>query len=140
MSQTDPIADFLTCIRNGVKAKKSFVDVPFSKIKERIAVILEDEGYIERFETVDVKLKGKETGHKALRVYNRYLDSARRQPVIEGILRISKPGRRVYVPADRIPTVKSGIGVAILSTSNGVVADRVARRNRWGGEIICNVW
>ncbi len=140
MSQTDPIADFLTCIRNGVKAKKAYVDVPYSKIKEKISEILQDEGYIEGFETVDVKIRGRETVHKALRVKMRYLDGARRQPVIEGLLRVSKPGRRVYVPADRIPTVKSGIGVAILSTSNGVVADRVARRNRWGGEIICNVW
>lgn len=140
MSQTDPIAGFLTSIRNGLKAKKAFVDVPLSKIKTEIAGILKDEGYIVSFEVVPLKDKTRSSVIKSLRVHLRYLDNERRSPVIEGIMRVSKPGRRIYVPADRIPTVKSGIGVSILTTSNGIVSDRIARQNRWGGEIICNVW
>ncbi|MCD6118806.1 30S ribosomal protein S8 [bacterium] len=140
MSLTDPIADFLTCIRNGLHAKRGYVDIPHSKMKVRIAEILKEEGFIGDFEVVNVKRKNRPTKHKSLRVHLCYLDKERRSPVIEGIKRISTPGRRVYVAANRIPSVRSGIGVAILSTSNGVVSDRVARRNRWGGEIICNVW
>jgi small subunit ribosomal protein S8 len=140
MSQTDPIADYLTCIRNGVKAKKEFVEAPHSKIKVRIAEILRDEGFVRGFEVIDAGRGNKSVSHKMLRVYLRYLDADRRSPVIEGIKRVSKPGRRIYVPASGIPTVRSGIGVSILSTSRGIVTDRVARGNRWGGEIICNVW
>ena len=140
MSQTDPIAGFLTSIRNGVRAKKAHVDMPASKLKGKIADILKDEGYIAGFEFMDVKSDKSAAHHRMLRVHLRYLDNERREPVIEGIKRISKPGRRVYVSADRIPTVKSGLGVAILTTSNGIVSDRVARSNKWGGEIICSVW
>ena len=140
MCQTDPIADYLTCIRNGVKAKKEYVDIPHSNIKACITDILKEEGYVRDYEVVEVRVKGKTFKHKTLRVHLRYLDADKHAPVIEGITRVSKPGRRIYVPAASIPTVRSGIGVSILSTSNGIVSDRVARRNRWGGEVICNVW
>src|SRR3990172_10461233 len=136
MSQTDPIADYLTSIRNGVSAKKEFVEVPHSKVKVRIAEILRDEGFVRGFEVIEAGRGKRPVSHRMLRVYLKYLDEDRRSPVIEGIKRISKPGRRIYVPSSGIPTVRSGIGVSILSTSSGIVTDRVARTNRWGGEII----
>ncbi|MEP0813877.1 MAG: 30S ribosomal protein S8 [bacterium] len=139
MSQTDPIADFLNMLKNGAKSKKAFIEVPLSKLKVKIAEILKDEGFISGFEIITPKVPGSGQ-HRRLKVILRYLDNERRSPVLAGVTRVSTPGRRVYVPADRIPSVKSGIGVAILTTSNGVVSDRVARKNRWGGEIICNVW
>jgi small subunit ribosomal protein S8 len=132
MGMTDPIADMLTRIRNGIMAKKEQVDIPSSKLKVGIARMLKDEGYINNFKVVKDKKQG------VLRVYLKYDSSGK--GVIGGISRISKPSRRVYVRKDRIPRVLNGLGVAIISTSRGVITDREARKLEVGGEVVCSVW
>lgn len=129
---TDPIADFLSRIRNGSLARHKNVVCPSSKMKVRIASILKDEGYV-----ADVREENRE-GRKLLTVTLRYDD--RDAPVIEGITRVSRPGLRQYVNADKLPTVRGGLGMAIVSTSRGVMSDTQARKDRVGGEIICHVW
>lgn len=129
---TDPIADMLTRIRNAVAVGHERVMMPSSKLKVGIAKILQDEGFIDRF---DVKANG--AGNE-LELVLRY--GTRRQPAIEGIKRISKPGHRVYRGASELPRVQGGLGVAVISTSQGLLADREARRRRLGGEILCEVW
>jgi small subunit ribosomal protein S8 len=137
MSFTDPISDMLTRIRNGVMAGHSQVAMPSSKIKTEIAKILKEEGFIENFEVAD----GERTGFKVLRIKIKYVGERReRRPVISGLERVSKPGRRIYTKKQDIPWVLSGIGVAILSTPKGVMTGQRARQLGVGGEILCKVW
>lgn len=130
MSMTDPIADMLTRLRNGQQARKVSVSLPSSKEKAAIAKVLEAEGYIEGFRIDDGD--GKPTLTIDLKYY-------RDEPVIDHIERVSRPGLRVYVPADELPQVRGGLGVAIVSTSRGVMSDRQARAERHGGEVLCYV-
>ncbi len=137
MSVNDPIADMLTRIRNGVMAGHSQVALPSSKIKVEIAKILKEEGFIESFEVVE----GQQPAHKILRLKIKYVGERReRRPVISGLERVSKPGRRIYTKKQDIPWVLSGIGVAILSTPKGVMTGQRARQLGVGGEILCKVW
>jgi small subunit ribosomal protein S8 len=129
---TDPIADMLTRIRNGSMARHERVEMPHSKLKEHVADVLKLEGYVD-----DVRVsEGEEP--KTLTVVLRY--GRDRTSAIDGIKRVSTPGRRVYVRHDRISRVVSGMGISILSTSRGVMTDREARRQRVGGELLCEVW
>jgi small subunit ribosomal protein S8 len=132
MVMTDPIADFLTQIRNACMANHERVDVPSSKIKLSIAKLLKEEGYINNYKLVKDKKQG------TLRVYLKY--DNKNVPIIEGLERISKPSCRVYVRHDKIPYVLNGYGTVILSTSKGVLTDREARRQKIGGELLCKVW
>ncbi len=132
MSMTDPIADMLSRIRNATTASHEEVTIPASKIKENIAKILVDEGYADRYEMVD------DGPHRAIRLQLRY--SGEREAAIVGIRRVSKPGRRVYRGAGDLPRVLNGLGVAIISTSQGVMTDKQARRSRVGGEVLAYVW
>ncbi|MEE8406122.1 MAG: 30S ribosomal protein S8 [Acidimicrobiia bacterium] len=129
---TDPIADMLTRIRNAVAVGHERVSMPSSNVKVRIAQILVDEGFIDRYEV-------SEDGHRRdLELVLRY--GERRRSVIEGIKRISRPGHRVYRGSRELPRVQGGIGVAVVSTSQGLLPDREARRRHLGGEILCEVW
>jgi small subunit ribosomal protein S8 len=130
MSMSDPIADMLTRIRNGQSARKVSVSMPASKAKEAVAKVLQDEGYIVRFATDG------EGVQKELKVELKYFEGV---PVIERIQRTSKPGLRIYRGKDELPTVLGGLGVAIVSTSAGVMSDRQAREKGIGGEVICVV-
>jgi len=130
MSMTDPIADMLTRIRNGQKARKVSVSMPASTVKVAVANVLKDEGYIGKFETSG------EGASKSLSVELRYFEG---KPVIENVKRISKPGLRVYRGQDELPKVLGGLGIAIVSTSAGVMSDRQARAKGVGGEVICIV-
>jgi len=129
---TDPIADMLTRVRNAVAVGHERVRVPSSKMKEALARILAAEGFIDRYE-VNRSGPGSE-----LTLVLRYGD--RRTPAIQGIRRISKPGHRIYRGADELPRVQGGLGVAVVSTSQGLLPDREARRRKLGGEIVCEVW
>lgn len=132
MAVHDTIGDFLTIIRNGSAAKKDSCVTYFSKIREGIASILKDEGYIKDFAvTTDDK------GRKSITVYLKYVQDA---PALTGLSRVSKPGRRVYCGYRDIPRVLGGLGIAILTTSKGIMRAREARRSKLGGELICNVW
>jgi small subunit ribosomal protein S8 len=132
MSMSDPIADMLTRIRNGLAVGKRWVDIPSSASKKRIAYVLREERYIKDFMFV-------EDGHKeSVRVFLKY--DHKGDPVIEGIERVSKPGLRVYVSSREIPRVRDGLGISILSTSQGVVSNKIAKQMNVGGEILCNVW
>lgn len=132
MSMTDPIADMLTRLRNANMAKLQKVDIPSSNLKVNIATVLRSEGFIKNYKVIADEKQG------ILRIYLRYIDE--KDGVITEIKRISKPGSRVYVRGDSIPKVKNGMGVAILSTSKGVVTDKAAREAGIGGEILCTVW
>jgi len=137
MSVTDPIADMLTRIRNAVATGQPLVAMPHSKIKAEIAKIMKEEGYLEGFEVVD----GEVPGQKVLRVKIKYVGERReRKSVLSGIVRVSRPGRRVYTKKHDIPWVLSGMGVAILSTPKGVMTGHRARQLNVGGEILCKVW
>ncbi len=137
MSVNDPIADMLTRIRNAILAGHSLVALPSSKLKVAIAKILQEEGYISNYEVVD----GKSTGQRILRIHLKYVGERRnRKPVITGLERVSRPGRRVYAGKKEIPWVLSGIGIAILSTPKGVMTGKRARQLGVGGEVICKVW
>ena len=129
---TDPIADMLTRIRNGSKAKLEKVDIPSSKLKLEIAKILKDEGYIKNLKMVKDRRQG------VIRVYLKYTDDE--APVIQGIKRVSKPGCRVYAGTDAIPKVLAGLGVAILSTPKGIQTGKQAKKDNVGGEVLCHVW
>ncbi len=129
---SDPIADLLTRIRNGYHARKASVDSPNSKIREEIVKILKAEGLVSDFEVV------KETQFPTLRVHLRY--DARRKPVMREISRVSKPGLRIYKGAGEIHPIRSGIGTQIVSTSQGLMTDREARKRKIGGEVLCEVW
>lgn len=129
---TDPIADMLTRIRNAIAVGHERVAMPSSKLKVNIAQILVDEGFIDRFEVT-------EDGHlRQLEISLRYAE--RRRSVIEGLKRVSRPGHRVYRGAMELPRVQGGLGVAVISTSQGLMPDREARKRRLGGEILCEVW
>ena len=132
MSMTDPIADMLTRIRNGLMANLQKVDVPSSNMKVSIATVLKNEGMIKNFKVIADQKQG------ILRIYLKYLND--KDPAISEIKRVSKPGSRVYVTTDEIPKVKSGYGIAILSTSKGIITDKLARETGVGGELICTVW
>jgi small subunit ribosomal protein S8 len=137
MSMTDPIADMLTRIRNAVAVGHPTVAMPSSKLKAEIARILKEEGFISGYEVVD----GDSPGQKVLRLQLRYVGERRyRRPVITGLERISKPGRRVYTGRREIPWVLSGMGVSILTTPKGVMTGQRARQLGVGGEILCKIW
>ena len=137
---TDPIADMLTRIRNAVHARHQRVDIPASRIKADIAKILESEGYISGFKTVDPMAAGGEDGvaRTALRLFLKYGPNG--EQVILGIERVSRPGRRVYFGRDEVPKVMGGLGTNILTTSRGVMTGREAAKSGIGGEVLCNVW
>jgi small subunit ribosomal protein S8 len=132
MTMTDPIADMLSRIRNASSARHEEVLIPASKIKENIARILVDEGFVDGFDVID------DAPHSMIRIRLRY--SQDRERAISGIRRISKPGRRVYRGAKELPRVLGGLGIAIVSTSQGVMTDKEARRARVGGEVLAYVW
>ena len=137
MSFSDPIADMLTRIRNVAINNGTLVSMPSSKIKVEIAQILLEEGFIEGFQVVE----GNKPHQKVLRLQLKYIDERRnRRPLISGLERVSRPGRRVYTRSTDIPWVLSGIGIAILSTPKGVMTDRRARKMGVGGEVLCKVW
>ncbi len=132
MAMTDPIADMLTRIRNGVAAKHEAVAMPSSKLKVEIAGVLRDEGFIRDFDVQE------EESRRVLRIRLSY--TGKKEPVINGIQRVSKPGLRVYVQKREIPRVYGGLGIAILSTPQGVMTGKQAWANRQGGEVLCYVW
>jgi len=129
---TDPISDFLTRLRNASKAKLAETSSPHSTLREAIAAILKTEGYI-----ADYKDGADTAGHKTLVVTLKYVDGA---PAITGLTRVSTPGRRLYLGYSDIPRVLNGLGISIVSTSKGLMKDADCRRNKAGGELICNVW
>ena len=133
MMTSDPIADMLTRIRNANTAKHDTVDIPSSKIKVAIADILVDEGYIEKYEMIE------EGSFKTIRVTLKY-GADKNEKIITGIKRISKPGLRVYAGKDELPRVLGGLGIAILSTNQGVITDKEARKLQVGGEVLAFVW
>jgi small subunit ribosomal protein S8 len=130
---TDPIADLLTRIRNAALARHDRTEIPASRLKANVAKILKDEGYI-----ADVRENDETEGKKTLTIVLKY--GRDRASAIDGVRRVSRPGRRVYVRHDRIPSPFSGLGISILSTSRGVMSDRDARRLKLGGELLCEVW
>jgi len=132
MSMTDPIADMLTRIRNATMRRHESVLVPASKLKGEIAKLLREEGFIRQYKLVTEGLR------PALKLDLKYLNEE--DSVITGLSRVSSPGRRVYVGADRVPRVKGGYGIAILSTNRGVMTDKQSRRAKVGGEVLCYVW
>ena len=132
MAMTDPIADFLTRIRNALKSENRWVDIPGSNLKKRIAFVLREENYISDFLFIADDEK------ESIRIFLKYDYNGK--PVITGLQRVSKPGCRIYVGADEIPRVLDGLGVAVLSTSKGVISNKTATKFNIGGELICNVW
>ncbi len=128
---TDPISDMLTRIRNAASSRKVDVSIPYSKLKHSLAVILEREGYI-------LGIAVRENGIKQLEVKLKYDSSG--ENVLTGLKRISKPGQRIYVPMDRIPRSNGGMGITVLSTSKGLMTDKEARKQKYGGEVICQIW
>src|SRR2546428_1499617 len=132
MSMSDPIADLLTRVRNASRAEHEKVDIPSSKLKVRLAELLKDEGFVKNFRVLEDKKQG------VLRVYLKY--GAGNERMISGLVRVSTPGRRVYVGHDEIPSILGGMGVALLSTSRGVFTDREARKQKVGGEVLAYVW
>jgi len=132
MAMTDPISDLLTRIRNAMAVDKRFVDIPSSNLKKRIVFVLKEEKYIEDFMFINNGVKS------SIRVLLKY--DYHGKAVISGIERISKPGLRIYVGQNQIPRVLDGLGISILSTSKGVISNKVAKRLGVGGEILCNVW
>ncbi len=133
MSVTDPIADMLTRIRNAGIARHAQVAMPYSKMRESIAVILKEEGFIKDFEVLPGKVA-------SLLIHMKYTRARQSAPVIAGLERVSKPGRRMYAGKSDIPYVRSGLGIAIMSTPKGVMTGAQARRQGLGGEILCLVW
>jgi small subunit ribosomal protein S8 len=132
MSVSDPVADLLTCIRNACKAKHKKVDVPASLLKSEIVRVLLREKYINNFKSIDDKKRG------ILRIYLKY--DQKERPVIQGIERMSKPGRRLYLRRHEVPKVQGGLGTALVSTSSGIMTDQEARDEGLGGEYLCRVW
>lgn len=132
MSMTDPIADMLTRIRNAGAAGFDKVDIPSSRMKVSLAKIFKEEGFIKNFKVIKDNRQG------ILRIYLKFDDHNR--PLIQGLVRVSKPGRRVYVDHTELPRVQGGLGVAVISTPKGVITDRLARKLKVGGEVICQIW
>ncbi len=135
----DPIADMFSAVKNAILRKKDYVDVPSSKQKEVILELLKREGYIRDWERIDSEGLRKGTQYK-LRIYLKYLDNKKETTPISNIVKVSKPGKRVYVPYKRIPYVKRGLGIALISTDSGIVTDYEARKIKKGGEIIAYIW
>jgi small subunit ribosomal protein S8 len=129
---SDPIGDMLTRVRNASRAEHEKVDIPSSKLKVRLAEILKEEGFVKNFRVLEDGKQG------VLRVYLKY--GTANEKMISGLVRVSTPGRRVYVPHDKIPSVLGGMGVTVLSTSRGVLTGRTARREKVGGEVLAYVW
>jgi small subunit ribosomal protein S8 len=134
MSMTDPIADFLARIRNGIRARKSNIECPRSNMKLRLAEILRDEGFLGSVTATEDNKQG------VLKLTLRYDGRPGQGSAITGMRRVSRPGQRAYVPAKQVPRVRNGLGIAILSTSQGVMTDREARTKGVGGEVLCEVW
>lgn len=134
MTVTDPIADMLTRIRNAVRVRHDEVQMPLSRVKVALAKILKDEGFIRDYEVV----KERDAAFPSLRVYLRYV--GKKQPVLTGIRRVSRPGQRRYAKAKEMPSVLGGMGVAIVTTPDGVMTAHEARRRNVGGEVLCYVW
>ncbi|MGB9029708.1 MAG: 30S ribosomal protein S8 [Acidobacteriaceae bacterium] len=132
MSLTDPVADFLTRIRNSIRARHQKLDVPASKLKAEIARILKEEGYISNFKTTE------ENGRAVLRVYLKY--GANNEAAIRDLERVSRPGCRVYIGREEIRRVQGGLGISIMTTPKGVMTGRQARREGVGGEVLCEIW
>lgn len=132
MKTSDPLSDLLTRLRNGMRAGHERVDVPSSRVKEAVLKVLEAEGYIASFRKVQ------EGGRPVLRVGLKYDPEG--EPIVSGIERVSRPGRRIYAKAEAIPEVLGGLGVSLVSTSKGIVTDKAARQARLGGEVLCNIW
>jgi small subunit ribosomal protein S8 len=132
MSMTDPIADMLTRIRNATLVRHDRADVPASKMKLEIAKILKQEGFIRTFKVLEEGPQG------VLRIYLKYSDDG--EPVIHGLNKVSRPGRRVYRAVDELPRVRNGLGVAVVSTNRGVLTDEQARRRRAGGAVLVEIW
>jgi len=130
--KSDPIADLLTRIRNASRAEHEKVDIPSSKLKVRIVELLKEEGFIKNFRVLE------DNKQNMLRVYLKYGQG--NEKIISGLVRISTPGRRIYVTHDEIPSILGGMGVALVSTSRGVMADREARKQKVGGEVLAHVW
>jgi small subunit ribosomal protein S8 len=130
--KSDPIADMLTRVRNASRAEHEKVDIPASRLKVRIAEILKAEGFIKNYRVLD------DSKQQTLRVYLKY--GPANEQMISGLVRVSSPGRRVYVTHDRIPSILAGMGVTILSTSRGLLTDRDARSQKVGGEVLAHVW
>jgi small subunit ribosomal protein S8 len=135
MSMTDPIADFLTRVRNGAHASHDVVAIPASKLKKELARILEEQGYIEGYE-----IEAPNAEHPGEQIMVRLKYSGNRKPVIQGIQRVSRPGQRTYVDHAHIPKIQGGLGTAIISTSQGVMTGHDARRAGVGGEVVAKVW
>jgi small subunit ribosomal protein S8 len=129
---SDPIADLLTRIRNASRAEHEKVDVPASRLKTKIAELLKEEGFIKNYRLIE------DTKQGILRIYLKY--GAGNEKMISGLVRVSRPGRRVYVGKDKIPSILGGMGVALLSTSRGVMTDRESRKQQIGGEVLAYVW
>jgi len=132
MSMTDPLSDMFTRIRNGSKAKFEKVDVPSSKLKKEVAKVLKEEGFVKSYKVITANQH-----HEMIRIFLRY--DSNRKGIIH-LRRVSRPGRRVYVGNDKIPSVMGGLGVAILSTPKGVLTDKASRNAHVGGEVLCYVW
>ncbi|MFC2088459.1 30S ribosomal protein S8 [Calditrichota bacterium] len=132
MSITDPIADYLTIIRNGLKARFKYVDVPASNIKRQLSRLLVDQGFIQKFIVIEDSKQG------ILRIWLKYNHEG--MPAISTIKRVSTPGRRMYVNSKKLPRVRNNLGIAVLTTSKGIMTAREASRNNVGGEVLCYVW
>jgi small subunit ribosomal protein S8 len=132
MAVSDPVADFLTCIRNGCKAKKETVTIPSSKIKVEIAEIMKEEGFIKNYKVTE------EGAKKYIRIYLKYLRDGR--SALKNLQKVSRPGLRRYTHAEKIPRVLNGMGILVVSTSRGLMTDEKARKENIGGEMICKVW
>jgi small subunit ribosomal protein S8 len=129
---TDPIADMLTRIRNSILIKAEKVDIPASRLKVEIAKIMKEEGFIKSYKIIKDRKQG------VLRVTLKYAPD--NKPIVEGLKRISKPGRRVYVGKDEVPSVMSGMGIAVVTTPKGILTDKACRREGVGGEVLCYIW
>ena len=132
MTMTDPISDFLTRLRNALKSRHETVDIPISKMKVEVARLMKEEGFIDNFKAMEDKTQG------TLRLYLKY--GPENENIINGLKRVSRPGRRVYVGGDEISNVMGGYGINIISTSKGILTGKEAKRQNIGGEIICEVW
>ena len=131
MGMTDPIADMLTRIRNAISARHERVDIPFSKLKVNIAKLMKDEGYIANYRLI------KDKGHELLRIMLKYTG---KNSIMIGLKRISRPGKRIYCGYNELPIIRGGLGIAIVSTSKGILTDTQARNDKIGGELVCAIW
>jgi len=131
MPVTDPISDYLTRIRNAAKARKKFVDIPLSQMKKNLAEIMKNSNFINDYEILE------DNKQSVLRIQLKYVNG---NPAIRGLKRVSTPGLRIYVGKDSVPRVLNGLGIAVLSTSKGILTDKQAKKDSVGGEVICHIW